>query len=275
MNGATLQRLPLAKILRPPQVREHFDEAEIEGLAQSMRETGLQQPVLVEPAGDEFSLIDGERRVRAALQLEWTEIPALVRERAGSTADTLQAQLVSACQRADLTPMETARAIQRLMKATEWSSAAVAAKLGLSPATVSKLLALLALQPELQELVHAGSLPASTAYEIAKVCDPAERRRLGEEAARGGMTRSAVVARVRSTQRGSRAERSRRPARAKRTRRFVARLEGGHLLTLTETGVTVAAVHQAIEAFSAKLRVLEEQGFGTSDAAQALAAEGH
>src|SRR5262249_53436963 len=109
--------LPVGSI-RPGrlQPRRRFDPEEVEGLAKSIREKGVLQPILVRPVAGEpgaYELVAGERRWRAAQQAQLHEIPALVRE--FTDRDMLEVALVENLQRQDLTAIEEARGYQRMI----------------------------------------------------------------------------------------------------------------------------------------------------------------
>jgi len=196
-----IRTLPLASIECRPQVREHFGEAELQGLANSIRELGLQSPILVWPTGATWTVIDGERRVRACRLLGHEYIEAIVHDGEPGTAELVQRQLVANVQNAHLKPGERARAIERLMRETGWNHATVAGKLGVSPATVSRLMALLVLPQSVRDRVDAGECAASSAYEAAKVRNSAKRKEVLQELARGGLSREGVKSMIRGAPR--------------------------------------------------------------------------
>lgn len=210
MTPNLIHDLPLADILTKPQARTRFDEERLAGLTRSLLEVGLQQPIRVRPVGDKWDLIDGARRVLAARAAGWTTIPAVVESQPLTEMEVLQRQLICAVQTADLTDIEKARAIEQLIQANGWTAAQVAAKVGLSQGTVSRLRALLLLPAEVQDRIHLGKLATSTGYELAKTRNPAERTALLERAARGELTRDEAA---RSSRRSPGKSRERTPAR--------------------------------------------------------------
>ena len=108
-----LQEIPLSAIRpNPQQPREHFDEESLAALAESIREVGVLQPVLVRPGGDGFELIAGERRWRAARRIGLQTIPAIVRT--ADDASMLQQAIIENVQREELNPLEEAAAYQVL-----------------------------------------------------------------------------------------------------------------------------------------------------------------
>jgi ParB family chromosome partitioning protein len=153
-----LDELPLASI-RPNrfQPRDHFDEEALGLLADSIREVGVLQPVLVRPAGDDqYELIAGERRWRAARRVGLQTIPALVRQ--SDDAAALEQALVENVHRDDLNPLEEAAAYQQLIEDFGLTHDEVAARVGRSRATVTNTLRLMQLPPAIQKSLQDGKL---------------------------------------------------------------------------------------------------------------------
>jgi len=138
------------------QPREYFDEEALGSLADSIREVGVLQPVLVRPVGDEYELIAGERRWRAARRVGLQTIPALVRETDDATA--LEHALVENLHRDNLNPLEEAAAYQQLIEDFGLTHDDVAARVGRSRASISNTLRLLQLPPTIQRSLQEGRL---------------------------------------------------------------------------------------------------------------------
>lgn len=161
-----LRRLLIKDIVISDNIRKFLDEESLELLAQSLIEFGQAQPILVNQVEGVSHLIDGYRRVMAALRAGLTEITARVREGAvGGPVRSLE-QLVLNCQRENLSDVEMARALHELKTATGMTSKQLAARAGLSESKVSRLLELLELAPWLLAKVESRQLPASVALEI-------------------------------------------------------------------------------------------------------------
>ncbi len=155
--GSGYQELPIAAIRpNPYQPREHFDEEALGALADSIREVGLLQPVLVRPAGDGFELIAGERRWRAAKRAGMSSIPALVRDSDDPSA--LEQALVENVQREELNPLEEAGAYQQLIEDFRLTHEQLASRVGRSRASISNTLRLLQLPPSIQRAVRERQL---------------------------------------------------------------------------------------------------------------------
>lgn len=132
MSIPTVLQVPIEAIVMPPQVRQHFDEASIDSLAATIREVGVLQPILARKHADKFAIVDGGRRFRAACKVGLQSVPVIIEDRELNGVELAQTQLIANCQREDLKPVEKARAIAQLMKASGWPATQVAAKLGLS-----------------------------------------------------------------------------------------------------------------------------------------------
>ncbi len=167
------------------QPRRRFDAAEIEALAQSIREKGVLQPVLLRPLASEpghYELIAGERRWRAAQRAQLHEIPALVRHL--TDRDALEVALVENIQREDLTPIEEANGFRRLMDEFGHTQESLAQIVGMSRSHLANTLRLLELPDLIKEMVDAGSLSPGHA-----------RLLVGMDESRAAQAAAALVAR--------------------------------------------------------------------------------
>jgi ParB family chromosome partitioning protein len=197
MSQETIQILPLEQISVDPQVRQEFDEPSLHGMALSMKEVDQLQPILVRRDGQRLVVVDGERRLRAAKRAGSKTVKAIIEERELSAADIIQRRLVANIQRQNFTPLETANALKELMKLTGWSASEVAARLGFSAAGVSRSLSLLSLPSPVAGYVQSGAIPASSAYQIAKVADPAKQTELAQKVVDQKLTREQATDLVR------------------------------------------------------------------------------
>jgi ParB family chromosome partitioning protein len=157
-TAEALQMLPLDRI-RPGryQPRTRMDEGSLEELAQSIREQGIMQPILVRPVdGARFEIIAGERRWRAAQRAGLAEVPAQVRAVPDQAA--LAMALIENIQREDLNPLEEAQGLARLIADFGLTHDAVAKAVGRSRSAVSNLLRLRELAKPVQELLLSGQL---------------------------------------------------------------------------------------------------------------------
>lgn len=150
--------IPLDRIDRNPhQTRTAFDETKLAELAQSIVATGVIQPVVVrELSGGRYQLIMGERRWRASQAAGKMTIPAIVRQ--ASDEQAMEMTIVENLQRADLNPMEQARAFERLGREFHMTQEQMAVRTGKDRASISNFLRLLRLPEKVQGLVEAGQL---------------------------------------------------------------------------------------------------------------------
>jgi ParB family chromosome partitioning protein len=153
---------PLARIHpTPDQPRRHFDEDALAELTESIRATGLIQPLVVRQHGNDYQLIAGERRWRAAQRAGLTTVPVVIKDVDLDTAFELA--LIENIQRQDLNPVEEALAYQRLLDMRSLTQDALAQQLGKSRSAIANTLRLLQLSPALQARVAAGELSGGAA----------------------------------------------------------------------------------------------------------------
>lgn len=159
-----VRMIPVAELSPSPfQPRTRVDEAKVADLASSIAEKGVLQPLLVRPVGDGFEIVAGERRFRAARKAGLTSVPAVVRELGDQ--ETLEIAIVENLQREDLTPLEEARAFERL-GGFGMDQAAVARAVGKSRSSVANALRLLKLPEEAQRALEAGEITAGHARAV-------------------------------------------------------------------------------------------------------------
>jgi ParB family chromosome partitioning protein len=169
------QRSVPIELIRPGalQPRQRFVEAELEALAQSIREKGILQPLLVRPlAGEEadFELVAGERRWRAAQRVGLHEVPVIIRRITDSEA--LEIALVENLQREDLSPLEEAEAYSRLMGEFGRTQASLAEAVGKSRSHVANTMRLLSLPAPVRRQLDEGELSAGHARALLAATDP-------------------------------------------------------------------------------------------------------
>jgi ParB family chromosome partitioning protein len=196
-QGSLLQELPIGSLRpNPRQPRDHFDEEALGSLAASIKELGVLQPVLVRPVGEEFELVAGERRWRAAKRAGLQTIPALVRD---TTDDaSLEQALVENLHREDLNPLEEAAAYQQLLEDFGLTHEELAARMGKSRAAISNTLRLFQLPAGIQRLVAEGQLSAGHARALLGTPDRAFQESLAKRAVADGWSVRAVEEAVRA-----------------------------------------------------------------------------
>ena len=155
----------------PFQTRTVFDDAKLDELAESIKASGVVQPILVRPGKDgRFTLITGERRWLASKRAEMKTIPAVVRE--VSDVQAMEMTIVENLQRADLNPMEQARAYQRLSQEFKMTQEQMATRTGKERASVANFLRLLRLPDPIQHKVEAGELSFGHARTLLALDSP-------------------------------------------------------------------------------------------------------
>lgn len=165
--------------------RINVDETQLHELADSIRDIGLLNPIIVRPVtNDRFEIIAGHRRFMAHRMLRLTEIACFVRDATDTEAE--QGRFAENLQREQLSPMEEAVAIQRYQATTSKNAKEVARALNRSEWWVTHRLQLMAMPAELCDMVHSEKLAAAAALELAKVTDDNHRRYLLEYAIRSG-----------------------------------------------------------------------------------------
>ncbi len=185
---AAYRELPVAAVsVNPNQPREHFDEAALSSLTASIREVGVLQPILVRGIGvDEFELIAGERRWRAAKRAGLKTIPAIVR--AVEDLTSLEHALVENLHRSDLGALEEAAAFQQLMDDFGLTQEAVAQRVGKSRSAVANSLRLLQLPATIQALLIEGGLTAGHARALLGMASRTEQEALAHRIVAEDMT---------------------------------------------------------------------------------------
>ncbi len=168
-------------LIRPShqQPRTTFDQAKLEDLAQSIRTSGVIQPLLVRPLGGLFELVAGERRWRAAQIAQLTRVPVIVRDIPDEKL--LELALIENIQRAELNPVEEANAYKRLIESLGLSQEEVARRVGRDRTFVTNYLRLLRLPGDIQELLETEKLTFGHARALLGVQDAITQRRFAQK----------------------------------------------------------------------------------------------
>ena len=170
----------------PHQSRQSFGESELAELAQSIKEKGVIQPILVTKTNDGFQLIAGERRWRAAQKAGLDKIPALIRD--VSPAEALQIALIENIQRQDLNPIEEAAAYQELLQRFNFTQDALSARIGKNRTTIANFLRLLKLPDDVQRDLIDGRLSAGHARVLVSVDSPSTQRKIRDLVIKGSLS---------------------------------------------------------------------------------------
>lgn len=193
----------------PEQPRQHFDPEALTQLAESVREKGVLEPVLVRHGDDDqIYLVAGDRRLRAAKMAGLEKIPAIF-----TTGDPMEIAIIENVQRENLKPLEEAEALQRLADKHNYTLEKLSAVIGKAPSTVSEKLSLNRLPEEIKDEVRRSNYPLRMLVEIAKQETPETMIDLYKKVKEGGLT-SAEVRKI---------ARGKRPGKKQRTPLLIVR----------------------------------------------------
>jgi ParB family transcriptional regulator, chromosome partitioning protein len=273
IRSGNAAEIPVEKIgPDPDQPREEFDEAALDRLAESLKTRGQLQPIRVrwDEGRGQYIIVCGERRWRAATRAGLATMTCIISEGPISPGELLALQCVENLLREDLSDMEQARAFRTLMEANGWSTHQLAKELGIVQPNVVRALALLKLPESIQEQVEQGVMKAATAYQLARIDDPAEQAEVAARVVAEGLSRDETVEavqRIASKPRAGGAKgkgRSVAPGKPKLpTERTVKTSSGVKVVASARKGLDVLAWLEAIEEAAslvrAKLQPVEDQ----------------
>ncbi len=179
--------VPLATIRpNPMQPRQAFSDPGIDELAESIRQKGILQPLLVRRVNGGFELIAGERRFRAAQRVGLEQVPVIIRD--ASDGEMLEMALIENIQRENLNPLEEGRAYRRLMDEFHLTQEDVATRVGKDRSTVANTMRLLQLPAEVQTQIEQGILSAGHARALVTTSSPATQIKLAQEVVANRLT---------------------------------------------------------------------------------------
>ncbi len=170
----------------PFQPREDFDSQNMEELTRSIKEKGVIQPVLVRRKGEDYELIAGERRLRAANLLNLKEIPVIIKD--VEDRDSLEMALIENIQRQSLNPIEEAHAYQYLIDKFKVTQEKISEVLGKARVSITNTLRLLNLPQEIQEEMKKGRLSFAHGRALLEIEDLNQQRRLAQETISNGLS---------------------------------------------------------------------------------------
>lgn len=190
-EGQKIQQVPITLIKANPwQPRSYFDRDKLEELAQSIKQHGILQPLVVTREGDGFQLITGERRLKAAEILGLTEVPVIVRS--VSNRDKLELSIIENIQRHDLNPLEEANSYKRLLEEFDLSLEAIASQVAKNISTISNSLRLLTLPIVIKEALSEGRITASHAKLILSYQTKSEQIKVFKKILKSNLTVQAL-----------------------------------------------------------------------------------
>lgn len=199
------------------QPRKAFHEESLAELADSIREQGVLQPILVESGDAGYTIVAGERRYRAAIKAGLTEVPVIVRSL--TREERLEIGLIENIQREDLTPIEEAEAYRALMNAMKLSQEELSKKIGKKRSTVANALRLLNLPEEMQRALSTAELTAGHARAILSLQNPSDQQVLFRRVLERGLSVREAEAMAESLNRGTRAGSSKQAKRGQGRRK--------------------------------------------------------
>lgn len=239
-DDGALKSIPIAQIGRNPfQPRRDFNTEELGELEESLKESGLLQPVTVRrrQGKDGFELIAGERRLRAATKLGWKEIPAIIKEIDDRTILTLA--LVENLQRTDLNPIEEGEGYHRLSHEFGLTQQQIAETVGKDRTTIANMLRLLQLPDAVRKLLQDGDLTMGHAKVLLGLDDPEMISTLAREIVKEGFTVREVERRLREFSEPRTGKKPGRPRSADRLTAEVKRIEN-RLRRFLQTDITIS-----------------------------------
>ncbi len=190
--------LPLAEIEpNPEQPRKHFNDERLAELAESIREQGLVQPIVVRKVADhKYLIVAGERRWRASKLAGLKEIPVFVRDGSHTETDNDLASLVENIQREELNPIELAEAYQRLLDKKTLTQENLSKKLGVSRVAIANTLRLLKLPESVRHLVIEGKIKEGHARALLSLPNESLMGEMAQQIVEGGLSVRDVEARA-------------------------------------------------------------------------------
>lgn len=175
-NNERVQKLSVAKVQpNPDQPRKHFDDDALNELAESVKNHGIVQPLVVTKNGDNYRIIAGERRWRAAQKAGLKEVPAIVRSM--QLIEELEVAIIENVQRVDLSPLEQALSIERLHDQFSLSYSEIAKKLGKAVPTIHNTVRLLQLPEEAKQALAKNQITEGHARAILALKDDTKRQK--------------------------------------------------------------------------------------------------
>jgi ParB family chromosome partitioning protein len=267
INGSAVRHIGIDTIERSPfQPRTDFDPEQLRELADSIKQRGVIQPLLVRPiktaavqsdGARRYELIAGERRWRAAREAGLTTIPAIVRE--ASDQEVLEIALIENLQREDLNPIEEARAYEQLATQFQLTQEQIAQKVGRSRAAVANATRLLGLPTEVQSWIADNRLSVGHAKAILGLASPPEQRLVAERVLKRSLT-------VRETE--QLVEQLKGEAKV-RSRTMLTTVKSAHVLAIEERLQQKLGTHVSIHHGKKKGRI-EIEYYGNDDLSRLL-----
>jgi ParB family chromosome partitioning protein len=262
MNEEQIQYLTLDEIHRDPdQPRTEFAPEALHGLAETIRDVGLLDPVRVRRIDGRYELVDGERRLRACKLAGISKIGAIVEGKDLSRAEITLRQLIANCQREDLNLRDRSNAYHSLMETAGWNASTLAARTGSSSPSVSRVLGLRQLPEPIREQVYRGEIPLRAASSLAAVEDKEAQADLARQVASGTLTCDALAGAIRSQRKANGSAPS-------GVKRVCCKLPSGSSVTVSADSLALDDMIAALEEVLAAARKARTKGFEVSTLAK-------
>ena len=240
----------------PYQPRKSFDEQALNELAESIKEHGLVQPIIVKKSIKGYEIVAGERRVKASLLAGLETIPAIVRD--FNDQEMMEIALLENLQREDLNPIEEAMAYQSLMEARGLNHEQLAKRIGKSRSYVTNMVGLINLPDPVKELVIARKIPTTHARALSKIKDPEKVEALANRIINEGLTSAAVEEMTQDKSFEKRNKMERRETEENRTYKYVQELLCEKLGTKVRIrGTKIEISFQDLEDFNRIMEILD------------------
>ncbi len=180
IDGESTIEIDLSNVIPNPfQPRKHFDQLQLKELANSLKTHGLISPILVTTKNDQFVLVAGERRFRAAKIAGFVTIPAIIRDY--TDEEMMEIALLENIQREDLTSIEIARTYEMMLNQLGLTQQQLALRLGKSRSQITNMVGLLGLPKGVQELINQGKLSMGHARALSKLSDRTHIEKLAKQ----------------------------------------------------------------------------------------------
>jgi ParB family transcriptional regulator, chromosome partitioning protein len=242
-TGGALKEISIREIRKNPfQPRKDFSPQALKELQDSLKSSGLLQPITVRrtrEGREQYELIAGERRLRAATELGWPTISAVVKDM--DDRDLLALALVENLQRSDLNPVEEAEGYTQLITEFGHTQQTIASMVGRDRSTVANMLRILQLPDKVRQMIREGLLSSGQARPLLALVDEAKIIELAREVASKGLSARDVEERVRSVPRKSRGSKRGRPQKTDSRPAEIRSIEE-RLRRFLQTDVSVSAV---------------------------------
>lgn len=187
IDGESTIEIELSNVIPNPfQPRQHFDQLQLKELANSLKTHGLISPILVTTKNDQFVLVAGERRFRAAKIAGFVTIPAIIRDY--TDEEMMEIALLENIQREDLTSIEIAKTYETMLNQLGLTQQQLALRLGKSRSQITNMVGLLGLPKSVQEFINQGKLSMGHARALSKLSDREQLEKLARQVVKDGLS---------------------------------------------------------------------------------------